>query len=70
MTNWNLRKQSRYENSYRGNGDYDIKIGAYSRYYHGFTLDELSSLFHDAGYTIIEHRIFEGERNIVSILGI
>lgn len=70
MTNWNLREQPRYESSHRGNGDYDIKIGAYTRYYHGFTLDELASLFHDAGYAIIEHQIFEGGRNIVSMLEI
>lgn len=59
MTNWNLREQPRYAESHRGDGDYDIKIGVYSRYYHGFTLDELVSLFHEAGYTIVENKIFE-----------
>ena len=66
MTNWNLRDQPRYADSHRGDGDYDIKIGAYLRYYHGFTLEELEELFHEAGYQILEHRIFEGGRNIVS----
>jgi hypothetical protein len=41
MTNWNLRDQERYEHMKKADGEYDIKIGEYSRYYHGFTLDEL-----------------------------
>ena len=68
MTNWNLREQPRYEKSHQWNGDFDIKIGEYSRYYHGFTLTELSDLFDDAWYEVVEHRIFEGGRNILSIL--
>ena len=68
MTNWNLRDQGKYERSHQWNGDYSIKIGAYSRYYHGFTLSELESLFIDTWYEIVEHRIFEGGRNILSIL--
>lgn len=69
MTNWNLRGQVRYEKSHQGNGDYQIKIGEYTRYYYGFILEELSSLFSESGYEIREHRIFEGGRNIVSIIG-
>ena len=68
LTNWNLWDQPRYESVHRGDGDYDIKIGAYSRYYHGFTLDELAWLFRESGYRIIENRIFAWGRNIVSIL--
>ncbi len=68
MTNWNIRDQVKYEGSHRGDGNYSIKIGAYSRYYHGFTLEELEELFRAAGYTIVENRIFEGGRNIVSVL--
>lgn len=34
MTNWNLLEQEKYQGSHRGNGDFDIKIGAYTRYYH------------------------------------
>jgi tRNA (uracil-5-)-methyltransferase TRM9 len=68
MTNWNLRDQERYKDSHQGNGDYMIKIGEYRRYYHGFTLDELEGLFLQTGYTIVENKIFEGGRNIVSIL--
>jgi tRNA (uracil-5-)-methyltransferase TRM9 len=66
MTNWNLREQLRYEKSHRGNGDFDIKIGEFSRYYHGFTPDELSELFWETGWSIIENRIFEWKRNIYS----
>jgi 2-polyprenyl-3-methyl-5-hydroxy-6-metoxy-1,4-benzoquinol methylase len=59
MTNWNLREQPRYKKSHRGNGDFDIKIGEFSRYYHGFTTEELSELFRETGWSIIENRIFE-----------
>ncbi len=68
MTNWNLRDQTKYEASHRWNGDYDIKIGAYSRYYRGFTLDELTELFEETEYQIVENRIFGGGRNFLSIL--
>lgn len=68
MTNWNLRDQVKYNKSHRWNGDYDIKIGVYSRYYHGFTLDELSELFTETGYQIIENRVFDGGRNFLSVL--
>jgi hypothetical protein len=69
MTNWNLRDQERYEASHRWDGEYDIKIGEFSRYYHGFTLEELRELFEMTGYQIIENRIFDGGRNLLSILG-
>ena len=68
MTNWNLREQPRYEKSHQWNGDFDIKIGEYSRYYHGFNVEELEGLFYEAWYTIIENRVWEGGRNIVSII--
>ncbi len=70
MTNWNLRDQTKYEASYRWNGDYDIKIGQFSRYYHGFTVDELVELFEETGYQIIENRVFDGGRNFLSILSL
>ncbi len=68
LTNWNLRDQERYKNSETSDGEYQIKIWAYSRYYHGFTLDELTNLYFKAWYTRVEHRIFEGGRNIFSII--
>lgn len=68
MTNWNLREQEKYEKSHQGNGDYAIKIGEFSRYYHGFTIEELAGLFEETGYRIIENRVFEGGRNILSVV--
>ena len=53
-----------------GNGDFDIKIGEFSRYYHGFTLIELEELFKETEYEIIENRIFEGGRNFISIISL
>lgn len=70
MTNWNLRDQVKYETSHTWNGDYDIKIGQFSRYYHGFTTQELDDLFKETGYQVIENRVFEGGRNILSILSL
>lgn len=68
MTNWNLCEQPRYEKSHQWNGDFSIKIGTYSRYYHGFTLDELESLFYETWYQVVENQIFEWGRNILSIV--
>lgn len=68
MTNWNLLSQERYKNTHQWNGDFQIKIGEFSRYYHGFTLDELGELFTQAWLEAVEHRIFEGERNILSVV--
>lgn len=71
MTNWNLLGEDlfrKYEASHRGGGDFMVKIGAFDRYYHGFQEDELANLFQEAGLEIIENRIFEGEKNILSIV--
>lgn len=71
MINWNLMDEalfSKYEKSYKWNGDFGIKIWAHERYYHGFTLQELEELFKESRYEIMENRIFEGEKNIVSLL--
>ncbi|HBB27578.1 TPA: hypothetical protein DCZ36_03735 [Candidatus Gracilibacteria bacterium] len=71
MTNWNLLGDElfkKYEKSYKGNGDFGIKIGTHERYYHGFTLEELGELFQESGYGVIENRVFEGGRNIISML--
>jgi tRNA (uracil-5-)-methyltransferase TRM9 len=66
MTNWNLRDQPKYESSHRWDSEFDIKIWEYSRYYHGFTTDELAELFDTTGWQIVENRVFEGGRNIYS----
>lgn len=68
MTNWNLLAQERYQKSHQWNGDFNIKIGEHTRYYHGFTLDELEGLFVETGYLIEENRVFEGGRNVMSII--
>jgi 2-polyprenyl-3-methyl-5-hydroxy-6-metoxy-1,4-benzoquinol methylase len=68
MTNWNLLEQEKYQKNHRWNGEFDIKIGKFSRYYYGFTQVELEKLCIQSGYTIIENRIFEWGRNILSIL--
>jgi 2-polyprenyl-3-methyl-5-hydroxy-6-metoxy-1,4-benzoquinol methylase len=70
MTNWNLRDQVRYEKSHRGNGDFDIKIGEFTRYYHGFFLLELEALFQESGWHIEKNEIFQWGRNILSILSL
>ena len=72
MTNWNLLGTElfpKYEKSHRWNGEFDIKIGAHARYYHGFTTEELGGLFTETGYDILENRVFTGGKNILSILG-
>lgn len=71
MTNWNLMEEplfAKYQKSYRGSGDFGIKIGAHERYYHGFTTTELDRLFQESGYGIIENRVFTGKKNIISLL--
>lgn len=68
MTNWNLLPQEKYQKFYKWNGDFDIKIGEYFRYYHGFSLKELENIFQKTGFSIEKNEIFEGGRNIFSIL--
>lgn len=71
MTNWNLLGAEmfpKYEKSHRWSGDFGIKIGEHERYYHGFELQELENLFAESGLHIIENRIFEGGKNIISII--
>ncbi|MDD2487588.1 MAG: class I SAM-dependent methyltransferase [Candidatus Gracilibacteria bacterium] len=71
MTNWNLFSEEnsiRYKEITEGSGNFDIKIGEYMRYYHGFNLDELKGLFDRSHFEIIENRIFDNGRNIISIL--
>ena len=68
MTNWNLLEQENYQKNHQKNGDFDIKIGEFSRYYHGFTLDELGELFEQTGWTTEIHERFQGGRNLFSKL--
>ncbi len=75
FTNWNLIGQERYKKSEIIDSvnefwsiDFDIKIWEFTRYYHGFTILELEYLFKEAWFKIIENRVFDNERNIISIV--
>ncbi len=68
MTNWNLLEQEKYQKNHRGNGDFDIKIGEFSRYYHGFSLEELEELFEETGWKVERNKIFEEGRNIYTVI--
>lgn len=71
MTNWNLLGEEnfeKYKKEYSWNWDFNIKIWKYSRYYHGFKLEELEELFNQTWFKITENRVFEWGRNIVSII--
>lgn len=78
MTNWALNSElnsKRYnsaiiewsENEY-GSLDYNIKIWEFDRYYHCFSLEELEYLFKEAWFKIIENKLFENNRNFISII--
>lgn len=78
MTNWDLHgsfNKEKYkkseilqtENEF-GSKDFSIKIGKYHRFYHSFSLFELEKLFFKTWFFIEENRLFENERNIISII--
>lgn len=78
MTNWALNSdlnKKRYseaqipesENEF-GSVDFNIKLAWNDRYYHCFSLEELSFLAEQAGFKIIENRLFENQRNFITIL--
>ena len=78
MTNWNLYSDinsSKYSDSIIKdsknsfwNFDFHIKFWEYLRYYHGFNTTELESLFLNNWFKICENRVFENEKNIISII--
>ncbi len=78
MTNWDLQSElniQKYKSSIIKNSknqfwsqDYSIKIGKYNRFYHSFSLKELEFLFQKSWFQIIENRLFENKKNIVSII--
>jgi SAM-dependent methyltransferase len=78
MTNWALSsplngekyKNSRIPNSENEfwSSDYNIKIGEFWRYYHNFSLEELKFLAQQTGFKILENRLFNSQRNIITIL--
>lgn len=77
MTNWALcssLNKKKYANSRLkwsennfGSSDYSIKIWDYNRFYHSFSLKELESLVKEAWFSIQENRLFENEKNIITI---
>lgn len=78
MTNWALNSElnkKRYtqaeiensENEY-GSVDFNIKLAWNDRYYHCFSLKELEILAKNTWFKIIENRLFENDRNFISIL--
>ncbi|NUJ97543.1 class I SAM-dependent methyltransferase [Candidatus Gracilibacteria bacterium] len=78
MTNWDLQSPLNTEKYQKseilgtenefGSKDFSIKIGKYQRFYHSFSLLELEKLFTETGFFIEENRLFENERNIISII--
>lgn len=48
--------------------DYSIKIWDATRYYHAFSLYELEVLFKKTNYQIEENRLFDNERNYISVI--
>ncbi len=84
MTNWALDSELNYERYKKSviqsplltmkgasgwvSTDYSIKIGWFERYYHCFDLQELAYLAEKNNFTIIENRLFDNERNMITIL--
>lgn len=78
MTNWALNSdlnKKRYseaeivdsQNKY-WSVDFNIKLAWNNRYYHCFSLDELKILSEEVWFKIIENRLFENDRNFITIL--
>ncbi len=70
LTNWNLRSsenRKQYTPISPGGSEYEIKIGAFKRYYHAFSMEELASLAREEGYEIVLNEYSKNERNIVSV---
>lgn len=78
MTNWALNSSvnnEKYKKSIVEKSenefwwaDYQIKISSNFRYYHCFSIEELEYLFKKSNFNIIENRLFENEKNYISII--
>ena len=78
LTNWALDSEINNEKYIKdqiknslnefGSSDYSIKFWEYDRYYHCFNLKELEYLFKKSWFKIIENRLFDNEKNFISIL--
>lgn len=78
MTNWALDSdlnQIKYneskiiwsENRF-ASSDYTIKFWEFDRFYHCFSLSELEYLAEKSGLKIKENRLFENQKNYITIL--
>lgn len=78
MTNWALNSElnkKRYSEAEIKNSknkywsvDFNIKLAWNDRYYHCFSLEELKILSQEIWFKIIENRLFENDRNFITIL--
>ncbi len=78
MTNWalespiNAQKYDKYSISEHEDrffsSNYMIPFWEYLRYYHCFSLKELEYIADEAGFHILENRLFETEKNFVTLL--
>lgn len=75
FTNWNLIWQEKYKNSeitWTENNfwsiDFNIKIWEFDRFYHSFSIKELEKLFEKTWFKVIENRLFDWWKNIISII--
>lgn len=78
MTNWALESplnKEKYktlliswsENEFWSK-DFNIKIWEHGRFYHSFTLKELDFLFKEVWFSVVENRLFDTEKNFISII--
>jgi SAM-dependent methyltransferase len=78
MTNWALEswehlekyKYAKILNSENrfGSSDFNVKFWKYDRFYHNFLWAELEYLSWVWGFTIIENRLFDNKKNIITML--
>lgn len=71
MANWNLLSENnlkKYIKSYIWKGDFNVKIGKFTRYYHWFQTTELEELFNSSGFSVVKNQFFGEGNNIVSII--
>lgn len=78
MTNWFLdsdKNREKYKDSEIirtvnefWSRDFDIKFWNNSRFYHSFSLSELDFLAKTAAFSLQENRVFDSQKNIITIL--
>ena len=78
MTNWALNSdlnKKRYNDAQIPDSqnkywsiDFNIKLAGNDRYYHCFSLEELKILSEEVWLRVLENRLFENDRNFITIL--